>query len=292
MSDKVPPPETTDQPDHFAAIAAELYRIGDDIASLTGSGLPNPNQFQISIQPGTRGNDALTEAAIDAWATALFDRRGKVQPYSGGVFHYGTEWIARGPVTAGVYMSVSAEFAVKREAAAKLAEREAELENLRAEVAELRAALPAAALAGDTGLAYSRDADDPTPVSPARVEPHFGAMTDGGLVDETAVPAPLAEHYETGGWKGAGPGTAGVDCACGVAFDGFDSLDEAAELLRRHIVDAAHKDALDEDSERRLLAAADTVPVPAEDGTLTPLPGSAGSAERMAALQRAKESFA
>lgn len=38
-----------------------------------------------------------------------------------------------------------------------------------------------------TGLAYSRadDADDPTPVSGARVEPHVGGLTDDGLVDET-----------------------------------------------------------------------------------------------------------
>jgi hypothetical protein len=38
-----------------------------------------------------------------------------------------------------------------------------------------------------TGLAYTRadDADDPTPVSGARVEPHVGGMTDEGLVDET-----------------------------------------------------------------------------------------------------------
>lgn len=37
------------------------------------------------------------------------------------------------------------------------------------------------------GLAYSRadDADDPAPVSGARVEPHVGGLTDDGLVDET-----------------------------------------------------------------------------------------------------------
>lgn len=36
-----------------------------------------------------------------------------------------------------------------------------------------------------TGQLYSREADDPTPVSGARVEPHVGGMTEGGLVDET-----------------------------------------------------------------------------------------------------------
>lgn len=37
-----------------------------------------------------------------------------------------------------------------------------------------------------TGLAYSREAEDPTPVSGARVEPHVGGVTEAGLVDETA----------------------------------------------------------------------------------------------------------
>lgn len=67
--------------------------------------------------------------------------------------------------------------------------RDAELERLRAEVAKLRAAVPAGALGGDDGLSYSREADDPTPVSPARVPLHTGGMVgpvDGGtLVDET-----------------------------------------------------------------------------------------------------------
>lgn len=43
--------------------------------------------------------------------------------------------------------------------------------------------------ADPTGLSYSRadEADDPTPVSGGRVEPHTGGMTDGGLVDETPL---------------------------------------------------------------------------------------------------------
>lgn len=39
--------------------------------------------------------------------------------------------------------------------------------------------------ADPTGQLYSREADDPTPVSGARVEPHVGGMTESGLVDET-----------------------------------------------------------------------------------------------------------
>jgi hypothetical protein len=48
--------------------------------------------------------------------------------------------------------------------------------------------------ADPTGLAYSRaddEADDPTPVSPARVPLHTGGVVDGvGLVDETDAPLP------------------------------------------------------------------------------------------------------
>jgi hypothetical protein len=48
----------------------------------------------------------------------------------------------------------------------------------------------AAPVADATGLGYSRSddaADDPTPVSPARVPLHTGAMTERGLVDETST---------------------------------------------------------------------------------------------------------
>lgn len=51
---------------------------------------------------------------------------------------------------------------------------------------------PKPADADPTGLTYSREldeADDPTPVSPARGGPvHTGAVTDEGLVDETPAP--------------------------------------------------------------------------------------------------------
>ena len=42
------------------------------------------------------------------------------------------------------------------------------------------------AITDPTGLSYSREADDPTPVSGARVVPHVGGVTEAGLVDETA----------------------------------------------------------------------------------------------------------
>lgn len=48
---------------------------------------------------------------------------------------------------------------------------------------ELRIRWSAHAPADPTGLDYSREADDPTPVSPARVPLHIGAMTERGLVE-------------------------------------------------------------------------------------------------------------
>lgn len=60
-------------------------------------------------------------------------------------------------------------------------------------------------------------------------------------LEESAKHHPAVEtpaHYETGGSAGPDSGDAGVDCACGIGFHGFDSLAEARELLDRHIADA------------------------------------------------------
>lgn len=43
-----------------------------------------------------------------------------------------------------------------------------------------------------------------------------------------------AAHEEAAGWA-AQPGGCGVECLCGVVFDGFDTLDEAHALLADHI---------------------------------------------------------
>lgn len=56
------------------------------------------------------------------------------------------------------------------------------------------------------------------------------------------TPEPIAEHYETGGWKGEGAGTCGIECACGVTYDGFDSLAEAKLQLSWHIADPSGQD--------------------------------------------------
>lgn len=47
-----------------------------------------------------------------------------------------------------------------------------------------------------------------------------------------------AEHYESGGWGGV-PGECGAECACGAAYDGFDTLGEAIAMLREHVTAAS-----------------------------------------------------
>lgn len=53
---------------------------------------------------------------------------------------------------------------------------------------------------------------------------------------QTTDTAVRVEHMHVGGSGGA-PGECSAECACGVTFDGFDSIAEAAALLDRHIAD-------------------------------------------------------
>jgi hypothetical protein len=248
LDQNVTPAEAQAKPDHFAAIAASLRAAADGIETLVGSGLPKPNHFQLNIQPGGRGDDDLTRRSVDALTVALLGHPGRLQEMSKGGYYFtnGSGDEALGAIRARLYQSVSTEWALKREQAAELAEREAEraaeLAALRARIAELEASTDRPAsdrpilsavlpTTHDLGFGYSREVeDDPTPVSPARGPLHIGAVTDNSL-----VPKPIAQHYESGGWKGASPGTSGVECACGVTYDGFDSLAEAADQLARHI---------------------------------------------------------
>jgi hypothetical protein len=75
------------------------------------------------------------------------------------------------------------------------------------------------------GLSYTRadeEADDPTPVSGGRIPPHTGAVTEGGLVDETG-PA---------GWHGKGClGATGRPCTCEPATEA-GVVDETASEAR------------------------------------------------------------
>jgi hypothetical protein len=111
-----------------------------------------------------------------------------------------------------------------------------EVERLRGEVARLNARiakLDEQATGDPTGLTYSREQDDPTPVSPARGGPvHTGGVVAGGqLVDETP-----AEHYEASIRTGpTGIGDSGATCACGTDVGGFDTVAEAQKQLAFHI---------------------------------------------------------
>ncbi len=194
----VQPAEPTDQPDPFAEIAAALYRIADDLVTLTGSGLPRPGYIQLSIQPGTHGDDDRTRRAVDAVTSTLLGHSGQLRQMGGGTFHYDNGPSAEpvGPVGVRIYQRVSNEWALKNDVAAaeaELAEREAEAEKARARVAELR------------GLAYSREPESTVvaPV-PAGVEGHPEGRAadrvtfrrqDGTEVDVTEMPGEDAARH-------------------------------------------------------------------------------------------------
>jgi hypothetical protein len=198
--------EPASQPDHFAAIAAELRKTANGIETLIGSDLPKPSYVALTIHAGGRGRDRdddLTGRAVDALGIALLGKPGTPEKMTNDTYHYGTEQTARGPIKVHVYDSVSTAWAVRREATAQLAEREAELATLRAEVAALRAAAALTPDADPTGLDYTRadsDEDDPTPVSPARVPLHVGRVDSQLAADDQAAgaPEPVIRYFSFG----------------------------------------------------------------------------------------------
>jgi hypothetical protein len=74
----------------------------------------------------------------------------------------------------------------------------------------------------DYGRADTAEADDPTPVSGGRIEPHTGAVTDSSL-----VPKPIAEHYDASEFAGD------AICACGESFGGLGALDRLAQHVAK-----------------------------------------------------------
>lgn len=139
MPDQTVP--AAEQPDHFAELADELHRVADDVAKMIGSGLPKPRQFMLNIQPGTHhDDDDVTARAVDGMAQALLGIDGKVEQMGGGTYFYSTDHINRGPLVVAIYQGVSTGWALRNDVAAaraEVAEREAELEKVRARVAEL-----------------------------------------------------------------------------------------------------------------------------------------------------------
>ncbi|WP_319460058.1 hypothetical protein [Micromonospora sp. RTP1Z1] len=66
---------------------------------------------------------------------------------------------------------------------------------------------------------------------------HAVVVWRGVLVDLVAVVPAAVEHRHVGGAGGA-PGECSAECACGVTFDGFDTIAEASALLDDHIAKA------------------------------------------------------
>lgn len=93
------------------------------------------------------------------------------------------------------------------------------------------------------------------------------------MTDTVAAGAEVGNrHHEVAGWAG-GPGACGIACACGIAYDGCDTLAEASMLLARHIAAAKHRNDGDRGNERwRQLPPPEPNPLPVPHRT-PPWPG-------------------
>lgn len=205
MNDNVPAADVTDQPDHYAEIAAELHRIADDLAKLSGSGLPKP-WISFGILPGEGSDDDEVAAQVDAVAVALFGHPATTTTDGKGVRRR-QAYVRRGLVGCDVHEPLSA----------------------------------------DNGMSYTRadtEADDPTPVSPARVEPHFGGVVDGGqLVDETEAGAATGLVY-----------AGNREMERQFITSGYRALLAANAYSRPVVMELLHADALYEDGQRAKVA--------------------------------------
>lgn len=183
------------------SIADELHRIAYDLGTVgyAQGDLPEPGYVQLHIQPSGTEDERI--AAIDDLGLAAGKSAGEPQKMHDGTYHYAAE-VDRGSVLFKVYTSIDAAHAERIIAEREQADKDAEIYRLRARVAELEAHDP-------RGLNYTRadsaEADDPTPVSPARVPMHTGGMTAEGLVDET--PAEPVTVYFSFGHGQTDPGT-------------------------------------------------------------------------------------
>jgi hypothetical protein len=131
----------------YRATAAELRRIADAVEHLE----LNREVPYVTVSFLPSASDATPDeriADVNTVAQAVLGCDGKRDEHSSGVWQ-----TARGE-RAGVYVNVT--------------ERLGDSEP-------------------DTGLDYSREADDPTPVSGARVAMHTGAVADCGLVEEAPL---------------------------------------------------------------------------------------------------------
>jgi hypothetical protein len=175
------------------SIAEELHRIAYDLGNVVNveGGLPEPGYVQLHIQPA--GDEAQQIAAIDDLGNAVSGQAGRPEKMGDGTYHYVLR-AQRGPVLFKAYTSIATPTALSMIAEDEQAQKDAEIERLRARVAELEAL---------EANGFSRPADDDTQAVVGRVEAHAGQLLSGiaedghtlgapgtpteqGLVDETA----------------------------------------------------------------------------------------------------------
>lgn len=97
--------------------------------------------------------------------------------------------------------------------------------------------------------------------------------------------ADQASHYHLGGSVGPA-GENSAECACGVIYDGFDTVSQATETLARHIADATHRDRVIQSIEAIAQFLRDNPDIPAPRRVdLNAYPGAGNPAEvRVGAL--------
>jgi hypothetical protein len=194
------------------AIAEELHRIAYDLGNVVNiqGGLPEPSYVQLHIQPS--GDKTQQLAAIADLGNAIAGQSARPREMGDGSYHYDVD-ARRGPVLFRAYTSIDTATALRLIAEDEQAQKDAEIDRLRARVAELEARGlrvaehydPAAdervvAEEGkrveELGLNFTRaddDTVDPTPTGP-REPLHTGGMTEDGLVDETNGGFYLVDH--------------------------------------------------------------------------------------------------
>lgn len=168
---------STVQPDPWADISAELHKLADDVLGMVGE--LAPAQFAIAIQPQP-WNSAEAVAAVDTIATLLLGKPGETQKMSGAVYHRNADGF-RGSIKLSVFRQMPAPD-----------ERDAELDRLRARVAELEAR---------DAHGFSREAEAAQPVAgrlPAHLEDGVTGevlqVADGHVVHECCGKLDDAPH--------------------------------------------------------------------------------------------------
>lgn len=219
----------------IGSVAADLRRVADLFDRNPHLTLDAPGWVHLDIQPG--GPDGVMVARTNAVA-ALFGGQARAQQMGGGTWHYDFEAVV-GDVQVHLFDSISEASVRDMVRSRELAEKEAEIARLLAEVEQLR-------------VAAASTKPHPSWPTEAELKPWESLASAADRIAESMVPAPepegeteavtIAEHEISTAWKGDDPGQCGAQCRCGVTYDGFDTLAEASEFLARHIADPTGQD--------------------------------------------------